>query len=88
MVNNVANRAKRHLILLNCCGTTTRGLIQSLAAPSKPTAVPYEELMKRVGTAHYNPRPLKIVSQFTFNEQPCESVATHEAGLYKIVQIL
>ena len=30
------------------------GLILSLAAPSKPTAVPYPELVKRI-TAHFNP---------------------------------
>lgn len=51
--------------------------------PSKPTAVPYKELVKKVGTAHYNPRLLKIVSQFKLNEQPGEFVTMHVAGLCK-----
>ena len=39
--------------------------------------------MKKVGTAHYNPRLLKIVSQFKLNEQPGEFIATHVTGLCK-----
>ena len=51
---DVANIKKQRAILLSCCGATMYGRILGLAAPSKPTAVPYPELVKRI-TAHFNP---------------------------------
>ena len=44
------------MILLSCCGDATNSLICSQAAPSKPTAIPYPKLVKRV-TAHFNIPP-------------------------------
>ena len=52
MVNDVADARKQRAILLTCCGASTYSLIQSLAAPSKPTDVAYKDLVEKV-TAYY-----------------------------------
>ena len=41
--NDVVKSRKQCAILLSCCGGATYSLIQSLASPSKPTAVSYAE---------------------------------------------
>ena len=59
--NDVATNEKRRAILLACCGDATYSIICSLAAPRKPTEVPYNDLVK-LAQAHYSPRPSQIVS--------------------------
>ena len=86
VANDVADAEKQRAILLSCCGAATYGLIRSLAAPSKPTAIPYADLVKRV-TAHFTPRRSKIVSRFKFNsrsQQPGESIAAYVSELRKL----
>ena len=82
VVNDVDDSRKPHAILLSCCGAATYGLIRSLATPSKPTAVSYQELVKRV-MAHFN----KIVSRFKFNsrsQQPGKPIAAYASELWKL----
>ena len=87
-VNDVVESRKQRTILLSCCGAATYGLIRSLASPSKPTTISYAELVKRA-TAHFHPRPLKIVSWFKFNsraQHPGEFVAASVAELHKMFE--
>ena len=84
--NNVATDKKRRAILLACCGPATYSLICSLAAPHKPTEVPYKDLGELV-QSHYNPRPSQIVQRFKFNsrtQQPGESIASYIAELLRL----
>ena len=46
--NDVATDKKRQALLLACSGPTTYSLIRSLAAPHKPTEVPYKDLVEFV----------------------------------------
>ena len=48
LANDVADAGKQRAILLSCCGASTYSLIRSLAAPSKPTAVAYKDLVDKV----------------------------------------
>ena len=84
--NEVTQSGKQRAILLACCGAATYGLIRSLAAPNKPTEVPYERLVELVQT-HLNPRPSLIVQRLKFNsctQQPGESIASYVAELRRL----
>ena len=86
MANDVSNTDKQRVILLSCSGANMYGLIWSLAVPSKPTVIPYTELVNSV-TAHFNPRPSKTVSHFKFHsrsQQPGASIAIYVSELWKL----
>ena len=77
---------KQRAIFLSCCSATTDGFIRSLATPHKPNVISYQELVKRV-TAHFNPRPSKIVARFKFNshsQELGETIADYVSELRKL----
>ena len=84
--NEVKSAEKQRAILLACCGTPTYGLIRSLVAPEKPTAVPYKDIVDKV-RLHYNPKPSQIVQRYKFNsrsQKPGESIAGYVAELRRL----
>ena len=68
IANDIAEdkAAKRGAILLSVCGMSTYHLIKSLAAPSKPQEVSFENLVKLVEGCH-NPEPSATVQHFKFH---------------------
>ena len=87
IANDIAGdkAAKHRAILLSVCGvsTSTYRLIKSLAAPSKPEEISFENLVKLV-EGHHNPEPSATVQHFKFHSQcrqPGETVSTYVAEL-------
>ena len=68
IANDIAEdkAAKRWAILLSVCGMLIYHLIKSLAAPSKPEEVSFENLVKLV-EGHHNPEPSATVQRFKFH---------------------
>ena len=68
IANDIAEdkAAKRQAILLSVCGVSTYHLIKSLAAPSKPKKVSFENLVKLV-EGHHNPELSAAVQDFKFH---------------------
>ena len=60
VANDIAENkaAKRRAILLSVCGMSTYCLIKSLAAPTKPEEVSFENLVKLV-EGHHNPATIQ-----------------------------
>ena len=84
--NDGATNKKRRAIFLACCGDVTYSIIRSLAAPRKPTEIPYNDFVK-LAQAHYNPRPSQIVQRLKFNsrtQQAGESIASYVAELRRL----
>ena len=79
---------KRRAILLSVCGVSTYRLIKSLAAPTKPEEVSFDNLVKLV-EGHHNPEPSATVQRFKFHSrcrQPGETVSTYVAELRRIAE--
>ena len=80
--------AKRQAILFSVCGVSTYRLIKSLAAPTKPEEVSFDNLVKLV-EGHHNPEPSATVQRFKFHSccrQPGETVSTYVAELRRIME--
>ena len=80
--------SKRWAILISVCGVSTYCLIKSLAAPSKPEEVSFENLVKLV-EGHHNPEPSATVRRFKFHlrcHQPGETVSMYVAELRHIAE--
>ena len=80
--------AKCQAILLSVYGMSTYHLIKSLAAPSKPEEVSFENLVKLV-EGYHNPEPSATVQHFKFHSrchQPGETVSMYVAELRRIAE--
>ncbi|XP_049522593.1 uncharacterized protein K02A2.6-like [Dermacentor silvarum] len=60
--------AKKHAVFLRCCGSRTYSILRSLLAPNKPTETTLENCLKTLSD-HFSPKPLIVVSRFTFNSR-------------------
>jgi len=86
IANEITEAPKKKSILLSVCGTPTYKLIRSLAAPTKPGDMTYDDLVKLV-LEYYQPQKSVIVERFKFNSRnrrSGESVAQFVAELRRL----
>ena len=87
IANNIAeDKTAKHQAIL--CTMSTYRLIKSLAAPSKPECVSFENLVKVV-EGHHDPEPFATVQRLKFHSrcrQPGETVSMYVAELRHIAE--
>ena len=83
--NKIDDDQKKHL-LLALMGAPTYKLLASLAAPTKPGELTYEDVVDKL-EAHFKPKPIIIAECFRFykrNQESGEKVANYLAELRRL----
>nr|XP_050024971.1 uncharacterized protein K02A2.6-like [Dermacentor andersoni] len=84
--NDIDGNEKKRATLCSVCGPATYAIVRSLCSPDAPSAVAYDEIVRRLSN-HFSPRPSVTVQRFKFGtrqQQPGESIADYIAELRRL----
>ncbi|XP_075550349.1 uncharacterized protein LOC142583754 [Dermacentor variabilis] len=84
--NDIDGNQKKRATLCSVCGPATYAIIRSLCSPDAPSAVAYDEIVRRLSN-HFSPRPSVTVQRFKFGtrqQQPGESIADYIEELRRL----